>query len=669
MNQRRTRTFSIRFVARALPAIIVCALAPVEAAPIGANASMVVGSPLRVAPVQNHEAVTHVSLDPAIYASIKQARQVTLTGFALTPTLSVDLELHAVDVFAADARIVAGSPGGDVPLAKPDVAIFSGHVKNQPGSFVFLALSPLGSNGLIEVGGETYVVSSHLNRNATDVVVYNLTALPPGTIKWREWTCDIDKLPAGANGQAQPAPAGMKAATANGATASAVSRRVTLAIETDWEFTGWLFGGDTGASGVYAATLIAAASEIYSRNVDTALEIGFLRLWPNSADPWNQPDTPSQLNQFRSYWNSNETGTARHLAHFLSGRGLGGGIAYLGVICASGFDYGLSANLNGAFPYPLADNSPQNWDIMVFSHEVGHNFGAPHTHNMSPPIDNCASGDCSVTPNATIMSYCHLCPGGLANILLRFHDRIINERIVPYLTSGVSCDISVGPENCLASQRPSTDTLGSRNRYLTLVPGNAGQQTALRIQPTTLPAAYSYLEGTSFWVTEPQQLSEHSASILRENAPEFPWFWGASLACSEPAAHVADWSTYGTVHVRHPAIVPGGLYVVQAIDESCDVSTENDYSIPFALSTSRWGDVVRDCLDDPCGPSNGSVNVITDAVAVLRKFQNLSGAPSKTRSDLEPGVLDGKVNITDVSRVIGAFQGFPYPFAGPTPCP
>ena len=57
---------------------------------------------------------------------------------------------------------------------------------------------------------------------------------------------------------------------------------------------------------------------------------------------------------------------------------------------------------------------------MVFNHELGHNLGAPHTHDLNPPVDNCASGDCSVTPNGTIMSYCHLCDGGLQNVMMRF---------------------------------------------------------------------------------------------------------------------------------------------------------------------------------------------------------------------------------------------------------
>jgi hypothetical protein len=85
----------------------------------------------------------------------------------------------------------------------------------------------------------------------------------------------------------------------------------------------------------------------------------------------------------------------------------------------------VSANLAGFFPTPLVDNNGQNWDIMVVAHELGHNFGAPHTHNYNPPLDGCglSPSDCTVANQdaGTIMSYCHLCAGGVQNIKLQFH--------------------------------------------------------------------------------------------------------------------------------------------------------------------------------------------------------------------------------------------------------
>jgi len=102
-----------------------------------------------------------------------------------------------------------------------------------------------------------------------------------------------------------------------------------------------------------------------------------------------------------------------NLLHSLSTRSLGGGIAYLGGLYTSSFCYGVSA-INGNF---------HMWDRYVVAHELGHNFGADHTHEMSPQVDTCGTS-CPANPVGTIMSYCHLCSGGLNNIRLEWHERV-----------------------------------------------------------------------------------------------------------------------------------------------------------------------------------------------------------------------------------------------------
>jgi len=112
------------------------------------------------------------------------------------------------------------------------------------------------------------------------------------------------------------------------------------------------------------------------------------------------------------------------LAHFMTTRGLGGGIAYLNTLCnTSGFQCAVSASLStNIIPFPT-----YSWSVEVVTHEMGHNVGSPHTHACSwngnnTAIDGCgpaagySEGSCPTAPlppsgGGTIMSYCHLVSG------------------------------------------------------------------------------------------------------------------------------------------------------------------------------------------------------------------------------------------------------------------
>ncbi len=372
-------------------------------------------------------------LTPADYDSVAGASSLELDGVSLGAAGPETLVLSRTDVLAPGAELIVAYDEGELPAERPAVALFSGYVSGLAESSAFVAVSPWFVHGFVQTEGHDFVISSGPHGQGLPTIIFDLTTMPAGTIEWAEFICRADELAGGV--ETSPADGG---ASYRGAPC----RRATTAIETDREFTTALFGGDADASMAYATALIAAVTEIYQRDVNARMEIVFLRVW-TGADPWNEDNTIDQIYQFQDYWNANMTHIVRNSAHFLSGRALGGGVAYYPGLCQDGFDYALSANLNGFFPYPLQDNHPQNWDMMVTAHEYGHNYGAPHTHSMNPPVDNCASGDCSVAPNGTIMSYCHLCSGGMINIVLRFHDRTINETILPYLANDAPCNLEV----------------------------------------------------------------------------------------------------------------------------------------------------------------------------------------------------------------------------------
>jgi len=240
-----------------------------------------------------------------------------------------------------------------------------------------------------------------------------------------------------------------------------------------------------------------------------------------------------------------------------------------------------------------------------------------------------------------------------------------------------SCDIASGfspdgdgdgvPDECCSPATPDDgDTLGAKNRYLSFTSSDPGQVQAVRVTFTDLPAGFEALVGQTMWVGQPEALTENSGKRYPSQAPGWPTFMAAMLQCDP---YYTDWSKFDTVYVYHQAIVPGGTYELAVINDRCTTANEGNYSAPLAVSTSMWGDVVENCTVTPCLPPDGSVGVTTDVTAILDKFKNDPGALIKVRADIEPALLDHKINITDVSRALDAFRGWSYPFASPEPCP
>jgi hypothetical protein len=156
------------------------------------------------------------------------------------------------------------------------------------------------------------------------------------------------------------------------------------------------------------------------------LVISDMYIW-NTADSFSTTSSSDALSEFTSLRQNNING---NLAQLLAAGGSGlGGIAWLDVFCSN---YPESyANIGNSY-----SNFPTySWNIEVMSHEMGHNFGSPHTHNCNAwiggPIDGCgptydptyAEGTCPNGPlpiKGTIMSYCHLVSSVGINLALGF---------------------------------------------------------------------------------------------------------------------------------------------------------------------------------------------------------------------------------------------------------
>ncbi len=212
------------------------------------------------------------------------------------------------------------------------------------------------------------------------------------------------------------------------------------------------------------------------------------------------------------------------------------------------------------------------------------------------------------------------------------------------------------PVACGASNAPNPEpVIIAKNRYLSVVPTNAGQQTALRVTLTSLPAPFSAFNGQTRWVAAPDTLQEDSIPPST--------FKVAKLVCNPV---YRDWGAEGPIHVFGDAIVPNGQYAVRAIRSGCVTTNECNLSPALpVVTTPKWGDVVAPFAADG---ATGQPN-FQDINALVVKFQSSATAIVKVRADIQPDEPDRIVNFQDISADVRAFQSQPYPFDGPSSCP
>lgn len=382
-------------------------------------------------------------LESALLEDLTGASAVAIPDFALPDGELVGLELERLPSPWQPGAVVAidgvPHPGGPDDLTQ-GLSLWTGRIAGDARSRVFLSFSASGTRGWIRPGTpgeETFHVSALTDEGVFDPARSKL-------VTDTQLMLGGDRLGAFCSGQrtvpGNPAPE----TSALPETQKLVASTCRVAFETDYQF--YQLFGDEEAATSYVTQLVAAVADQYLEDVQTTLTIAYLGLYTNSSDPWSTPDssggTADQLlSEFEDAWAPINGGswpiptTDADLAHFLSGGNIGGGIAYVDVLCNTNFGFGVSGSLSGGINWDTFDGEPDvfNWDFIAMSHELGHNFGAIHTHEYCPPLDICQTSSepsgCNPTSacqQGTLMSYCHLCAGGSNNIDLEFHPDVAN---------------------------------------------------------------------------------------------------------------------------------------------------------------------------------------------------------------------------------------------------
>ena len=444
-------------------------------------------------------------------SGLPSKESLVLRGLTLPGGAQVDLELTRIPLERLELGFhVNGRPTPGL-LVGLDLSVWKGRVVGEPDSDVMISFSSVGTRGWIGRGNDRFHLMPQpgdgLNWSAGySVIVESRTLASLGVDLGM--TCGSEKLPRNVlEGENVPGPGSQFL----GGGGSVTLWECAIAIETDFQLN-QLFGGDLAAETAYITTLIAAGSDRYIEQNNTRLVYPYVQFYTTSADPWSSQDAGGNsidlLNEFVAAWSGAQLPGNADLGHFLSGASLGGGVAYLSVLCDTNndFAFGVSGSLGGNVPFPI-QQGPVNWDFIVFTHELGHNFSSPHTHDFCPPIDRCAPmdyfGSCQTsqvcTSMGSIMSYCHLCPNGMNNMTTFFHPTVINT-------------IATHVQSCL----PTVFGIDA-SPPTTIPPGVPTQVTATVFgTPTTVELSYRYSPAASYTVVS---MTNQGGGVYAANLP------------------------------------------------------------------------------------------------------------------------------------------------------
>jgi hypothetical protein len=110
--------------------------------------------------------------------------------------------------------------------------------------------------------------------------------------------------------------------------ASTAQYKAVIAIDTDYDY--YIKFSNTDAAINYAAKLLALSNLVFSQETNVDFQLGTLYITTDYYDDyyWDITTTDEGLDALQLVWDTTETKTPRALAHLLSGKNLGGGVAY-----------------------------------------------------------------------------------------------------------------------------------------------------------------------------------------------------------------------------------------------------------------------------------------------------------------------------------------------------
>jgi len=416
-------------------------------------------------------------------ATLPAGTALVVDTFPVGPTRLEAIRFERVEIYSADARLLTGSAGSTTQVPRSTRVFLRGY---SPDGSARVAMSLEADSTFAEGSGlgpeGSFVLHAQAGADgASAITAQKLESQLPAGFQL-DFSCGNEKYDLMAHAPAsvaQQLQAATSAVSAPAATGTHVLRFATVAVDTDNPFMLKLFNNNTTSATNWIASMFNLMNLMYERDLLVRLYVGTSYYQTAASDPYTTMTASGttldamndNLNFFSNYWKTHHPANSptRAFAILLSGllpstanSCSSSGIAWIDAYCQTGTlqndgsTYG-SYSVNQVCTSTNAGFGPA-FSALLVGHELGHNFGASHTHctNVSTgaadvgtnTIDTCFNKEsgcysgpasCPAGGAGTIMSYCNMtsvssCPSGTQN-LMQFHPTHISKVLLPTISS------------------------------------------------------------------------------------------------------------------------------------------------------------------------------------------------------------------------------------------
>ncbi len=387
-----------------------------------------------------------------------------LDAFPVSALKTATIRFERVQIYSDDAHLYVMTADGRKEVPRSNRTFLRGY-SDDGTARVAMSLNPDGSfaegNGIGPDG--SFALHGRVDlRGAARFSAQSLESSLPAGYQF-DFRCGNENLNLSQTGDLAKQLHDAMTASAAAPPAAAIHqlRLATIAVDTDSLFMSRLFGiNNTTAATNWIAGMFNTMNIMYERDLQVRLNQGTTFLCTSACtDPYTSftpGATTAELSFLSNYWKVNHASVARAFTILLSGQLTStptncsaSGIAWINQYCQNGFPNG--GNTVGSYSVNQVCTSINidpngSFNARLVGHEIGHNFGAWHTHCTNTTtgaapvatntIDTCfnmegglgcytGSPSCPAAGAGTIMSYCNFtsvstCAAGTQN-LLQFH--------------------------------------------------------------------------------------------------------------------------------------------------------------------------------------------------------------------------------------------------------